>query len=276
MVRSLCSLFKFTADVRVRETWNVEDMHLSKLLAVMDGKSKCTGFRPPPGASLMNTQNSRMYTFVSSRVMPDQSVLTESVSRSRLCLGAVEAPGMCCHCQSLFSQQEDKTGHPSAKVVHPKTPLSTLTREDLVQEIRHNRQSVKQLEGVIRHLQAETDNHGVNLSPSLTDGLFSVMSDSNNATTNEMMNLFWAEQQKAHIRNPKGMRWHPMMIRFAIFLHYQSPRCYEALRHSGVLQLPNKSTLRDYTNVIQPKAGFQTAVFQVNNRIKLNLYCCID
>lgn len=48
-----------------------------------------------------------------------------------------------------------------------------------------------------------------------------------------------------------------MMIRFAIYLRCQSPRAYESLRESGVLRLPNQATLRDYTNFIQPKSGFQ-------------------
>jgi hypothetical protein len=61
----------------------------------------------------------------------------------------------------------------------------------------------------------------------------------------------------------KGMRWHPMMIRFAIFLQYQSSRAYTAIKESGVLRLPNKSTLRDYTNFVQPQSGFQTQAFEV-------------
>ena len=60
-----------------------------------------------------------------------------------------------------------------------------------------------------------------------------------------------------------GMRWHPTMIRFAIYLQYQSSRAYEAIRQSGVLRLPNRSTLRDYTNFVQPQSGFQTQAFEV-------------
>ena len=30
--------------------------------------------------------------------------------------------------------------------------------------------------------------------------------------------LFWEEQQKAMHRNPKGMRWHPMMIRLSTLI----------------------------------------------------------
>ncbi len=60
-----------------------------------------------------------------------------------------------------------------------------------------------------------------------------------------------------------------MMIRFAIYLRCQSPRAYESLRESGVLRLPNQATLRDYTNFIQPKSGFQAEAFQVNIILRL-------
>jgi hypothetical protein len=93
-------------------------------------------------------------------------------------------------------------------------------------------------------------------------GLFS--SIEKNLPDNEFLELFWKEQKKAFQCNPKGMRWHPMMIRFAIFLQYHSSRACEAIRESGVLKLPNKSTLRDYTNVITPATGFQQHVFEVS------------
>lgn len=93
------------------------------------------------------------------------------------------------------------------------------------------------------------------------EGLYS--SIENNPPEDNFLELFWKEQKKAFQSNPKGMRWHPMMIRFAIFLQYQSSRAYEAIKESGVLKLPNKSTLRDYTNVITPATGFQPHVFEV-------------
>lgn len=51
------------------------------------------------------------------------------------------------------------------------------------------------------------------------------------------------------------------MVRFAILLHSQSPSSYRCLRNVGVLKFPCESTLRDYTNVIHPEAGFNMHVF---------------
>ena len=47
-----------------------------------------------------------------------------------------------------------------------------------------------------------------------------------------------------------GMKWHPMLIKFAIMIRQQSPALYRTLRDVGVLRLPGESTLRDYTAVI--------------------------
>lgn len=57
-----------------------------------------------------------------------------------------------------------------------------------------------------------------------------------------------------------GHRWHPMVLRFALMLHSQSTAAYNTLRNTGVLRLPSESTIRDYTNAIHPKAGFNMEV----------------
>ena len=77
--------------------------------------------------------------------------------------------------------------------------------------------------------------------------------------------LFWEQQKKAFDSKDHGMKWHPMMIRLAIMIRSQSQSAYASLRETGVLRLPGESTLRDYTNVIHPKEGFN---FDVLKEIK--------
>lgn len=59
------------------------------------------------------------------------------------------------------------------------------------------------------------------------------------------------------------MRYHPMIIRFCLSLAAKSPSCYEELRNSGVLVLPNQRRLKDYRNAIKPKRGFQKEVIEM-------------
>ena len=75
--------------------------------------------------------------------------------------------------------------------------------------------------------------------------------------------LIWEEQKKSFSRRQGDMIWQLMMIRFAIQSHTQRSSTYRTLREAGVPKLPAESTLRDYTNVLHSKFGFQMEVFIV-------------
>lgn len=51
-----------------------------------------------------------------------------------------------------------------------------------------------------------------------------------------------------------------MLIKWCIHLRMLSSSCYNSLRSTGVIRLPSNRTLRDYTNVIKEKSGFQCEV----------------
>ena len=60
--------------------------------------------------------------------------------------------------------------------------------------------------------------------------------------------LLWQEQLKYNRLNKKQqMRWHPLIIRFALNLLYSSRAAYHAVTSSGFLSLPSERTLRDYS-----------------------------
>ena len=77
---------------------------------------------------------------------------------------------------------------------------------------------------------------------------------------NSFQMIFWKQQKEAAERSPKGMRWHPIMIKWCIYLRHLSSKAYETLRESGCIALPSQRTLRDYTNCIKAKAGFSSEV----------------
>lgn len=74
------------------------------------------------------------------------------------------------------------------------------------------------------------------------------------------LRIFWNQQKEAASRAGKGRRWHPLMIRWCIYLRHLSGKAYEVLRDSGCIQLPSQRTLRDYTNSVKAAAGFSTDV----------------
>ena len=52
------------------------------------------------------------------------------------------------------------------------------------------------------------------------------------------------------------MRWHPMLIKWCLYLQYKSSGAYETLRQSGILKLPSGRTLRDYRHFAPAVTGF--------------------
>lgn len=73
--------------------------------------------------------------------------------------------------------------------------------------------------------------------------------------------IFWQQQKLAASKSDKrGMRWHPLMIKWCLFLRHQSSKAYETLRESGCLSLPSQRTLRDYSNCVKAGAGFSVEV----------------
>lgn len=75
--------------------------------------------------------------------------------------------------------------------------------------------------------------------------------------------LFWEQQREAATKkDSRGRRWHPLMIRFCLYLRHQSNKAYETLRQSGVISLLSQRTLRDYSHAITAKPGFSDAVDQ--------------
>lgn len=72
--------------------------------------------------------------------------------------------------------------------------------------------------------------------------------------------IFWKQQKEASRRSPKGMRWHPLMIKWCIYLRHLSSKAYDTIRESGCISLPSQRTLRDYSNCVKETAGFSHAV----------------
>ena len=56
------------------------------------------------------------------------------------------------------------------------------------------------------------------------------------------------------------MRWHPLMIKWCLYLRHQSSGAYETLRNSGCVHLPSQRTLRDYTHYVHAASGFSNEV----------------
>ena len=73
--------------------------------------------------------------------------------------------------------------------------------------------------------------------------------------------IFWKQQlQVLSLKNKCQIRWHPLIIRWALYLHHRSSGAYETLRRSGVIALPTSRTLRDYRHLTSSSSPGFSAV----------------
>jgi len=70
--------------------------------------------------------------------------------------------------------------------------------------------------------------------------------------------IFWEQQLLYNgLKDKRQMRWHPLVIRFALNLKYLSSSAYKAMRQSSIIHLPSERTLSDYTHWASPHSGVQ-------------------
>ena len=123
-----------------------------------------------------------------------------------------------------------------------------------------------QLEKDLTRLKNEIKVSGVSLSGEISNDMLNIFNQNENKAT-PFMKLFWEQQKKAFICNPKLVRYHAMIVRFCILLAAKSASTYDELRDSNIVVLPSKRTLRDYRNAIKPNVGFNPPVIKELKRL---------
>ena len=181
----------------------------------------------------------------------------------------------CKKCQSLRttlrsrrSRQNSQTASTEAKVsISSHCKYSALTSSEKNTRLRNLHHSVKVTKLQLLRMQNKA------ISTLQTDSLQLHPNDSNDISTifNQLTNtvhqqfpmespqrIFWDQQQKYNsLKDKRQMRWHPLIIRFALNLKYSSTSAYHAVQQSGLISLPSERTLFDYTHWMTPHSGVQ-------------------
>lgn len=91
---------------------------------------------------------------------------------------------------------------------------------------------------------------------------------------NSYQRLFWRQQLQYEQDGKNGMRWHPMIIRWCLYIRHKSAAAYDALRESGFVNLPSNRTLFDYSHYLKTNLGFQPDVLKMlkSEAEKLNMF----
>ena len=71
------------------------------------------------------------------------------------------------------------------------------------------------------------------------------------------LGIFWSQQMKSvAAANCHGRRWHPLVIKWCLYLHHLSSKSYETICNSGIVNLPSSCTLREHKHLENTKIGF--------------------
>ena len=146
--------------------------------------------------------------------------------------------------------------------------LSPNQKDDLLRTMKTSNKEahvkISKLEEELRKLSLD---HGISVNDDLKSDLSCIIEQQHNhiLSTYEkgsFQRVFW-EQQMKFARFSNGIRWHPLMIKWCLYLRHQSSSAYELLRKSGCIQLPLQRTLRDYTHYFNNTPAFSVEIDQL-------------
>ena len=239
----------------------------------------------PEGKSISYRHSNRKDAFC------EQSICTNSLSvRASNCDVLVDRGSRCAKCvrlrNILHSRQKRKNDNIENDEKSQFNLLNShqkFEKYDALskQNLELNRKIYK-LEETIEFLQREArkviDRDSVNLN--LDDNI--VICDMIDDLQNEMLSsfekgsfqeIFFNEQIKYNrLKDKRSMRWHPVIIRWCLFIKNKSAKAYDGMR--AFLPLPSTRTLFDYTHFTESDLGFNNKVLQqlVNVSLQTNLY----
>ena len=132
--------------------------------------------------------------------------------------------------------------------------------KNLHQSLKVAKQQVKRLEDKVTKL---IEKEGVLLQPDDTADVSNIVTEMQQSVEDSFplgspQRIFWEQQRLYNLsKDRRQMRWHPLLIRFALNLKYLSSSAYRAVHQSGIISLPSERTLADYTHWTSPHAGVQ-------------------
>ena len=162
----------------------------------------------------------------------------------------------------MMSRQEKKvdpcTASSHVNFRYLNTPEKLLRMRNLAQVVHAKGKVIADLKKKVNSImKAES----VMVDSSTHSDLLAIMSaQKDTGTEDTFSSVFWRHQLKAaKLSQKNGMRWHPAMIRWCLYLHHRSSGCYATLRNSGVFTLPSERTLRDYRHCFNANVGFSAS-----------------
>ena len=147
---------------------------------------------------------------------------------------------------------------------------NSLTTPEKKQRLRGLRQETKKTKLCLNRMQKKVDQSvatsSVDVDEDLDKDIRDMVDESRDRVRDDypegsFQRVFWDQQEKAaSLKNSKSMRWHPLFIRWCLYLRHLSGEAYEMMRNSKCIYLPSQRTLRDYTHYTTTTTGFSAEV----------------
>ncbi len=109
--------------------------------------------------------------------------------------------------------------------------LSTPEKTDRLQHLHHvSRSAYKKINRLKSKIAENAENRGMSLDTETTSDLHQVMQEEEQEALSKFppesfQYVFWQQQEEAASRSDKrGMRWHPAMIKWCLYLRHQSSK----------------------------------------------------
>ena len=97
----------------------------------------------------------------------------------------------------------------------------------------------------VKIAQATSDS-GIQLDEGMHDDMVNMLQLSTSEVESvhpegSFQRIFWEEQKKAVLcKDSRQVRWHPLIIKWCLYMRHRSSGTYETLRSSGLLRLPSQ------------------------------------
>ena len=265
------------------------DIVLSKLIKGIDEAVCCPGNPEEKfvtvcqmrGGSIKGTRGAGdRVAFIDSSPVVDSSgkcynITVRRVDCEVICERAGQYPLRCTSCQAFRSTlrssvsrlKTDSHDHTPRTSASSHTSYRNLTPVEKEERMRNLRLSLKLANQKVKRLETKVssliESQAIPLQECDNTDVSSLVTDMSPLIEQQFppdspQRIFWDQQKKYNsLKDNRQMRWHPLMIRFALNLKYLSTSAYRAMRQSGMISLPSERTLSDYTHWTTPHSGVQ-------------------
>ena len=159
----------------------------------------------------------------------------------------------------------DERTHPSSHT--PYAVLTTPEKEERLQRLHLESKQIKhQLDRLRKKVDEECMKSNVVVDEMLDRDIRTLAWEGRGAVVekypkNSFQRVFWEQQEKAaSVKDSRSMKWHPLFIKWCLYLRHLSGKAYDTMRKSKCIHLPSQRTLRDYTHYATTRIGFSSEV----------------